>query len=224
MGKKIIDILLDYETLGGEEHNRHNSSVLELGAVAFEHDPESGHIPDFQEMIDNGFRVKFDIKSQKGVRDINKATIDWWKKQGDGARKVLLPSSIDVTVKEGHIQFIDWLGEQGLTRGSQIWCRGNTFDFPILYNCLHESGISHSILPGFWNMRETRTRIEAFLGRSVTECPLPKGSLPGFIMHNGIHDCAKDILMLTYAYRYAFGMDEIPTEDQVEPGSVKKFR
>lgn len=219
-----IDILIDYETLGGKSHNRGHSSVLELGAVAFEFNPESGAIPDYQQMVKSAFRVKFDIRSQKGIRAIDADTKDWWLKQSEEAKKVLYPSAEDVSVEAGHRMFADWVKEQGLTRGSQVWCRGNDFDFPILYNCLEQAGVPEKVMPPFWDHREVRTRIEAMLGRGVTECPVPLGKMPGFVHHSGIHDCAKDIMMLVYSYRYAFGMEEIPAEEDTEPCTIKKKR
>lgn len=218
-----VDIIIDYETAAAEQDRMNESAVLELGAVAFEHTPESGAIPDFEEMVDNGFRVKFELRSQLGRRLVSADTINWWKRQNPEARKVLIPDpNIDVSVEVGHKRFVNWLQEVGVSRGSQIWCRGNSFDFPILFNCLHEAGITETHLPGFWNQRDVRTRIEAMLGRGKTECPLPIGTLPGFIHHNGLHDCAKDVMMLTYSYRYAFGLDELPEREQCEPASLPK--
>lgn len=219
-----IDIIIDYETAGGKDHNRNLSSVVELGAVAFEFDPSNGKIPDYQEMVKNGFHAKFHLQSQKERRIFDKETIGWWKSQSPEAMKIFIPSDKDVTVEEGHRKFADWIKGLGLTRSSRLWCRGNSFDLPILYNCLHQAGVTEHSLPGFWCQRDVRTYIEAMLGDFHTECPLPKGSLPGFIHHNGIHDCAKDVMMLVYSYRYAFGMEEIPTEENTEPATLKKKR
>lgn len=217
-------IIIDYETLGGSDHDRNLSSVIELGAVAFEHNPQTGRIPDYQEMVKGGFRVKFDLKSQKGKRVFSSETKEWWLSQSDEAKKILLPSSEDVTVEVGHRMFVDWMKSVGVNRNTKLWCRGNSFDIPILDNCLHQAGIIEKVTPGFWKVRDVRTRIEALLGDDVCECPLPLGSLPGFVHHNGIHDCAKDVMMMFYAYRYAFGMEDIPTEENCEPASLKKKR
>lgn len=219
-----IDILIDYETAGGEDHTRNQSAVLDLSAVAFVHNPDSGELPDFNQMIENGFNTKFDLRSQKGVRIIDRGTLGWWKKQSPEAQKILLPSDKDVTVEVGHRRFATWIEEQGLTRQSKIWCRGNSFDFPILAHCLHQSGIPANLMGGFWNQRDIRTRIETLLGDDITDCPLPKDAIPGFIAHNSLHDCAKDVMSLFYAYRYAFGMQGIPEIDDCHPSTVKKPR
>jgi hypothetical protein len=60
--------------------------------------------------------------------------------------------------------------------------------------------------------------------RGLTTTPLHKGVLDGFIAHDSIHDCAKDILMLKYAQRYALGLDEAPVGDEIDPLSLPKGR
>lgn len=214
-----VDILIDYETCNNEEHNVNQSAVLELGAVAFEYDENNPQPPDFQKLKDGGFRCKFGLAAQKGKRVIHKDTLLWWKKQSAEAKKVIMPSAEDVTVEEGHRQFIDWLKAQGLSSGSQLWCRGNSFDIGILYHCLWQSGIEKHDLPKFWAQRDVRTRIEALMGRNIMAVPLPKGTLPGFVHHAGLDDCAKDVCMMAYAAQYAFEMIEIPHLEDTEPGT-----
>ena len=51
--------------------------------------------------------------------------------------------------------------------------------------------------------------------------PLRKGILDGFIHHNSLHDCAKDVLALIYARRYAWGLEEIPSPEDVDPITIK---
>ncbi|WVX87551.1 exonuclease [Vibrio phage EniLVp02] len=213
-GNQVVDVLIDFETLGGQDHNRAKAMVIELAAIPFVFDPETGRVPEFGELIKQGFRVKFDLKSQKGNRITDEDTRAWWVNQGESARAVLMPTAADVTVPEGMRRFGDWLQSLGLSRDSQLWCRGQDFDIPIFYSCLHEAGVPRNVSVNFWNHRDIRTRIEAMLGRGITNCPIPKGKMPGFIKHNGIHDCAKDILSLFYSYRYAFGMEDIPTESE----------
>ncbi|CAL9977866.1 exonuclease [Vibrio phage D479] len=223
---KAVNLLIDYETCNNQEHNINESAVLELGAVAFEYDENDPKIPDFQELKDKGFRVKFGLKAQKGVRVIHKDTLLWWKQQSDEAKKIIMPSAEDVTVEEGHRQFMKWAKDQGLKSGSQIWCRGNSFDFPILYHCLWQSGLieeARNELPSFWAQRDVRTRIEALMGRNIMSVPLPEGSLPGFVHHAGLDDCAKDVVMMAYAAAYAFELEEIPHADHTEPGTEFKY-
>lgn len=219
---EIIDVIIDYETLGGQDWNRNESSVVELGAVCFPRSALHGKIPEYNELINNGFRAKFNLKNQKGIRRFNKETLDWWRSQSETAQRILKPSIIDVSVEEGHRKFLEYLVSQGVDRHSTIWCRGNDFDFPIMHNCFHQSGITDlSMFPKFWKRRDVRTRIEALVGDDVTNCPLPLGVLTGFVKHNGIHDCAKDIMMMCYAARYAFDLEQIPAKEDTDPSSIQ---
>lgn len=217
---EIIDVIIDYETLGGKDHNRNQSSVVELGAVCFPRTAIEGVVPNFLKIINNGFRAKFNLKSQKGIRHFDADTLAWWRSQSPDAQKILKASREDVTVEQGHIEFLEYLKSHGVDHRSNIWCRGMDFDFPIMHNCLESTGKDLSIMPKFWKRRDVRTRLETLLGDDVTDCPLPLGVLDGFIKHNGIHDCAKDVMMLCYAYRYAFDMEDLPSKENTDPMSL----
>lgn len=117
-----------------------------------------------------------------------------------------------------------------------MWCRGMSFDFPLFVDLIRDlqrnEGIperelnTYDLEPVvFWNQRDIRTAIEALsLVRKMCETPLPKGTLDGFVAHDSVHDCAKDILMLKYAQRYALGLDEVPFEEDADPLSLPKKR
>lgn len=65
----------------------------------------------------------------------------------------------------------------------------------------------------FWNQRDVRSIIAGFLGDPrQTKVGLPIGVLDGFKAHNPIHDSAKAVLQLQYAYRYSVGEIEVPEE------------
>lgn len=211
MAAEVRDIIIDYESLSLLP----NAAVIELGAVSFVNNPEK--IPTYAELISNSFRAKFIISTQKGHRDFNKETVEWWKSQKEEAKQILIPSSIDVTVEEGHRMFVHWLDNQaGYTKKSHLWCRGNNFDIPVLSDCLRQTGINHPVIQKYGSYRDIRTAIESYMGRDVTTAPLPKNTLYGFVHHNGVHDCAKDVMMLLYSKRYSFGLSEIPTKENMD--------
>ncbi|AZV01102.1 exonuclease [Escherichia phage vB_EcoM_005] len=105
------------------------------------------------------------------------------------------------------------------------------FDFPILVDLIRDAYRSEGVPENeidtsklepvkFWNQRDIRTAIEAYsLTRGLSMCPLPNGTLKGFVAHDSIHDCAKDILMLKYAQRYALSLEDVP--ENPDPLSIK---
>lgn len=225
------DFIIDFETFG----NRSSAAVIDLSTVCFNPDPNV--IETLDELISRGKRWKFNLKAQRGNRVFGKSTIEWWKNQSAEARENLKASENDVTVKAGILDFLKFLKAQGIKEWDSFgWCRGQSFDFPILVDCIasieREAGVDEETIDTFgaepckfWNQRDIRTAIEALsLTRGLTTTPLRKGILDGFIAHDSLHDCAKDILMLKYAQRYALGLDEVPVGDEIDPLSLPKGR
>ena len=228
---QLRDFIIDYETFG----NVSNAAVIDLAAVVFDPNPEV--IETFDELVSRGMKLKFNLKAQKGVRLFGASTIEWWKKQSAEARANLAPSSEDIDHVEGVYKLLAFLKENGVNAWDSFgWCRGQSFDFPILVDIIREGerrkGIADKDIDTFglepckfWNQRDVRTAIESLLmTRGLTTTPLHKGILDGFIAHDSIHDCAKDILMLKYAQRYALGLDEAPVGDEIDPLSLPKGR
>lgn len=225
------DFIIDWETFG----NVSRSSVIDCAVVVFDSDPEV--IETFDELVNRGMKLKFNLKAQKGYRLFGASTIKWWKEQSAEAKANLAPSPEDIDHVEGVYKILEFLKENGVdTWNSFGWCRGQSFDFPILVDILREGELRKGIEEKdidtfklepckFWNQRDIRTAIESLLlTRGLTTTPLHNGVLKGFIAHDSIHDCAKDILMLKYAQRYALGLDEAPTPENTDPLSLPKGR
>lgn len=225
------DFIIDFETFG----NVSSSSVIDLALITFDSDPEV--LESFGELVKRGHRIKFDLKSQKGHRLFGKSTLEWWKKQSAEARANLASTPEDLSVIAGIKEAQQYLIDNGIHPWDSFgWCRGQSFDFPIFVDCLRDvqraQGISEEEIDTFkeepckfWNQRDIRTAIESLLlTRGLTTTPLPKGTLDGFIAHDSIHDCAKDILMLKYAQRYALGLSEAPSPEDTDPLSLPKGR
>lgn len=216
-----VDFVFDYETLGAAP----KGVVIELSYVPFIDDPNNP--PTFAELVAKGRKYKFDIRNQPG-RQRDAGTIEWWKKQSVEAKSILRPSPEDTSVKEGHEKFLADLKADGISRwDSMDYCRGPEFDRGILIDVIRqitgEIDTYNSMPTMFWNSRDVRTAIEnRLLSRGLTNTPLRRGILEGFIKHNSIHDCAKDALMLIYATRYANGMESPPEGDEIDPLSLSK--
>lgn len=218
----VTDFIADFESLGKAPEG----AVVDLAITVFDHDPHK--VPVFADLVKNSIRFKFDLASQKGRRVFDADTIEWWKQQSAEARKNLTPSAEDVDFTKIYDQMMDFLKEKGFNkRYGQGWCRGQSFDFPIMVDIIRQTFKTRdtfSLEPCFfWQQRDVRTAIEATLmTRNVTTCPLPKGSLDGFVHHDSVHDNAKAVMELIYSKRYALGLEDVPTGDNVDPLSIRK--
>ena len=224
-----IDFVFDLETFG----NQPDSAVIDLSVITFNSDPNV--IESFEDLVNRGLRIKFDLASQKGKRIFYKSTVEWWKGQSQEAKKNLARSPQDVSINEGLDILKEYLDSQGIDFWkSQGYSRGMSFDFPILKHMITQreldSGVKLEDIDTFkkefivfWNQNDTRTSIrKLLLDRDMTMCPIRKGVLNGFVLHDSIHDCAKDIIMLKTAERYALGLEEVPDEQDIDPVSIKK--
>lgn len=225
------DFIIDWETFG----NVSRSAVIDVAAVVFNPDPNV--IETFPELVKRGMKLKFDLRAQRPYRLFGASTVAWWKNQSPEARANLAPSDQDIDHVEGLYQLLQFLKDNGVHEWNSFgWCRGQSFDFPILVDIIREGerrkGIEEKDIDTFglepckfWNQRDVRTAIESLLlTRGLTTTPLPRGVLDGFIAHDSIHDCAKDILMLKYAQRYALGLEDAPQGDDIDPLSLPKGR
>lgn len=218
------DFIIDLETLG----SRPDSIVVDISVVVFDSDPTI--VQTFDELCNAGRRFKLNLQSQKGVRSTMATTIAWWKEQDEAAKKNLKASPEDLTVEEAIPQLLDYLKKSGVnTWKSQGWCRGMSFDFPILVDMIRQTfktDITDDLEPvKFWAQRDIRTAIEALaLTRGLSMTPLRNGVLTGFVAHDSIHDCAKDVIMLKTAQRYALGLENMPDPEDTDPQTVKKRR
>lgn len=225
------DIIIDFETFG----NVSKAAVIDLAVIAF--DPDPTKVESFDTLVNRGKRIKFKLAEQKGKRLFGKSTVKWWKEQSAEARANLAPTENDVDTLEGIKQFLDYCRENDVDPWkSQAWCRGMSFDFPILVDLIRDlyraDGVDeedidtfHQEPVKFWNQRDIRTAIEAYaMVRGLSTTPMVQGTLDGFVAHDSVHDCAKDILMLKFAQRYAMGLDECPEGDNVDPRSLPASR
>ena len=221
---KPVDFIIDFETLG----NLPDGALIDCAVVPFVNDPEN--VPTFKELIAKGKKVKFLLSEQKGLRPFDSTVLAWWKEQEDAAKINLKPSADDVTLKEGLLQIHNHLKSAGVKQSSsQGWARGTAFDFSMyvtwIRNVTWQRDTFDDEIIRFWSQRDIRTAIEENLGvRWMTETPLPMGALDGFVAHDSIHDCAKDILMYLYAKRYSYGLEDMPSQEEADPRSLKKKR
>lgn len=215
------DFIIDFEGFSSLP----NSLVVDMSVVLF--DPDPTKMETFEELIKSGRRWKFDIQSQRGSRHVMPETIQWWKEQSPEARKNLVPSPNDVDIKTATLELLAYLKSNGVNNfRSQGWSRGTSYDFTILVdlirNALGKDYTQDEEPVMFWAQRDIRTAIEALsLQRGVIMTPLRHGVLDGFVAHDSIHDCAKDVIMLKTAQRYAHGLEIPPKSFEIDPTTIK---
>jgi len=208
----VIDFMFDFESLGRAPEG----ALVDCSVIAFNHNPEK--VPTFAELVAAGERYKFDLKTQRGTRIFDSSTMEWWKEQSPEARANLKPSMEDMPIRDLPGRLTAYLERSGFNKKwGHGWCRGQSFDFPMYNDVLRQVEGTRECMDKepcfFWNQRDVRTAIEATLmKRGMTKCPLPKGTLDGFVHHNSLHDCAKAVLELIYSKRYALGLEDFPEE------------
>lgn len=219
--RKYNDFIIDLESLG----NKPDTIVVDLSVLVF--DPDPNVVQTIDELKAKGKRFKFDLQSQKGKRTVNKSTLDFWKGQSKEAKANLAPSPDDVMIEDAIPELLKFLKENGIDQWkSQGWCRGMSFDFPILVDLIRQTYNNietEQYEPvKFWAQRDIRTAIEAYsMVRGMSMTPLRRGKLDGFVAHDSIHDCAKDVIMLKTAQRYAMGLEEMPKAVDIDPQTMK---
>lgn len=217
----IKDFIIDFESFSSLP----NALVVDMSVVVF--DPDPNKMESFEELVANGRRWKFNIANQKGVRHVMPETLQWWKEQGPAARANLKPSENDVDLEPAILELLQYLKSSGVNNFKSLgYSRGTSFDFTILVDLIRKTlkkDYTQNDEPVmFWAQRDIRTAIESLsLQRGVVLTPLRKGVLDGFVAHDSIHDCAKDVIMLKTAQRYAHGLEEPPKSHEIDPATIK---
>lgn len=214
------DFFIDFETLSP----KHNATVIDLAVVSF-NDEDYENLPTFAELKQRALRIKFRLKDQN--RHISKSTLEWWKQQSPEAKLNLVPSDQDVSVEQGVDIFLDFLEKNNVHYwNSHLWARGPDFDVCILQDLIMQRlGLVDNDpdrMPiNFSRTRDVRTAIEQNMGqRNVCVAPIKKELLTGFVHHDSVSDVCRDVLMLLMSKRYAFGLEQMPNQDECEPSTV----
>lgn len=137
------DVMVDLETLGQTP----GCAILSIGAIAF--DP-------FKGVTGNEFYTVINTEScLKSGLDTDQSTIDWWAKQEEAARSVLMEAANSgESLAAALTSFQNFLAQYRLSN-VLVWGNGSDFDNAILACAYRAVG---SQLPWkFWNNRCYRT-------------------------------------------------------------------
>jgi hypothetical protein len=224
-------LVLDFESLGTSP----NSVVTSFGAYYVDVEQE---IPSFDEIIQTGLYLKFDIQEQiNDGRKVEKATIDWWEKQNDEAKKELEPSEDDVSYKRIFEALRNYLEGKS---DYFVFARSPNFDFSLLDNIRKDLNLNR-IWP-FFNERDIRTFLDTMFmvlpfEEQWNKFNLPKELWPSnktITTHHALYDVATDVkrmelVLELYAKLQSFGttktytVDEIAKEIGTTPQTVKNI-
>lgn len=187
----MTHFVVDIETLGKYD----SSIVLSIGAVWF--DPEEDF--EYLDLVEKqSFFVKLNAKQQKEElkRTACKSTIEWWKGQNDIAKKVLIPTYMDISGK-GAIEALNEFIKQapGFDQNeSVIWVRGS-LDYPVLSHLAESCGLELAF--GYHRIRDIRTAIDILYNSNNGYTTTSKPCV-GFVAHDPVHDSARDAMLLVY--------------------------
>lgn len=213
--------IFDTETLGKSP----DGIILDISCLVFDLD-QVENPPNFMDLVNSGKQWKLNIQNQINIgRRKDPKVIEWWNGKSEEAKKVLKTTGNEILLTNALDEFSSYLYQNGINQKESLgFCRGQSFDFPLLVNALsykHGSDTFNYEPCRFWNQRDVRSVISGLLlDDNRTTTPLRKGILQGFVKHNSLHDIAKDVLMIIYAKRYALGLEEIPLNDEVDPESL----
>lgn len=212
-------LVIDIETMD----DRPTSVVVNFAAVPFTFEIEDAYKP-IEEIKNNAFFYKFDVEEQIGIgRTISKDTMDFWESQTPEARSQLVPSENDKSIYQFHDDLLAWCESIGINDKSYIFCRGASFDFPILRSILEDAdpSKSYALFPvPFWNQHCIRSYIAGINADvSINKIPLPEHMLDGFVHHNSVHDCIRGVKHVQFATLYYNGLVDVP--DTIDEFSYK---
>lgn len=187
------EAIYDWETLGQDFET---APVLSLGYLEFNPEKFLSEEPyTYEELLNLCGYVKFDVEDQvkNYGKKIQKETMEWWKSQGDEAKKVLKPSKSDkkisVLPQLLDMYFVDFWKVQ------RCWTRGNTFDPMFMRQIMSDVGKEDPFK--WWTIRDTRSYLDALLIGSDMD---NKFVLPEwqdkFVAHDARHDIVVDTLRM----------------------------
>lgn len=179
--------VIDLETLGVGS----DSVILSLGLTVGAYSDTS---QTFESLLANGLAIKFDIKEQlaKG-RKTSRRVIDWWKKQDEGARKILFPTPQDVSLYNLSQYLDDYFAKVGFDIKLHDMYDRNSFDLTKL-QYLYEEELNQDVP---WDYHQTFDIPTAFRFMGFNRyAGIHVNDIPGATYHDALHDAAVDQLRI----------------------------
>lgn len=146
------NIMLDIETLG----TRPGCAVLSIGAVEF--DPWAPA----KQRIGRTFLVNIQLQSSlfAGLT-IDPQTLAWWMKPEHALARLALQEQSHLPLDLALRQLAEFIATA--PAGTELWCKGGSFDFPILHAAFAAAGIAQPW--PYWQERDHRTLLKVCQAR-----------------------------------------------------------
>lgn len=187
-------IIYDFETLGQKPRE---NAVLSLAMVDY-NDAKfiEGDGYDYDELLAATKYIKFDVADQvkHHGKTIDPNTLEWWKGQGETAKKVLKPSESDQSIADLRQWILTHFPNP--EKYAKVYTRGNTFD-PMFLDALGADVFS------WWAIRDTRSYIDGMLlgAEDPDNRFVPKEYADKFVAHDARHDIVMDIMRMQVLHR-----------------------
>jgi len=173
-------IMFDLETMG----KLPTAAFTSIGACLFEpHTDWIGETFHLHVSLENATRAGLTTDA---------STILWWLDQDDAARRTVVLGQLDaaplITALEAFAAFVP--------AGAEIWCNGNSFDFPILAHAYHVAGMETPWQ--YFNERDLRTLKGLNKGARIER---------GGIHHNALDDAIHQAKLVQHILQLNPDMD-----------------
>ena len=179
-GERMIDVMIDIETFGTGIY----PVIASIGAVRF--DLDTGEMGE-------EFYTNIDVDSQvKAGFVMEGATVEWWMKQSDEARKALFEPEPLHTLKALEL-FAKYLREVNKTC---VWGNGSNFDNRIVRNAYNKLSMTAP-----WHYRDDRdVRTLVALGRSMGVNTKSEQIFEG-TAHNALDDARNQVKYCVHTWK-----------------------
>lgn len=175
----MTNIMVDIETLGVGA----GAHIVSIGAYCLE--------------TEMAFYIE--VRNDKQFRNTDMSTLLWWMQQSEGARRVFfLEDSKKPELGTALAMFAEFYSSQG---GTAIWCKGLTFDIPILEDAMKQCGLTAP-----WDFRAPRcwrTLKESVRGKFDIPTSWVEGA-----QHNALFDAKIQGLQLAAVLEWLAGKEE----------------
>jgi hypothetical protein len=184
-------VIYDFETLSQDQQR---GVVTSFAFLSFSEKRYIDKPYTYEELLDSCCYMKFNVEEQVKTfkRTMSKSTIEWWESQGEEAKKQIMPSKDDVSIRHLYAFLCDNID---LKNHKKAYTRGNTFDPIFLDSVLKDCGQTN---PMHWRtIRDTRSMIEGMaFGMDIDNGFMINEYKDKFVKHDPRHDIVMDVLRM----------------------------
>ena len=196
--KKVASVVVDLETMGKWD----DAILLTVGLTIIKDGVSYGDLTTDQIytklLAENSVEFKLSVKSQVDLgRKMEQNVFDWWKEQGDDAKRILKPLPDDIPCTEIFDVIDRWLRSHGLEWSTVRFFDRNAFDMKKLQH-MYEVTLNQGKYPpwDYQEVWEVATLLNFMSGSRYGFMPPKEFEHPEFIYHSAKCDAALDALRI----------------------------